>query len=170
MKTLYEGILADMDSTMNSGDSYIGLNSFPKKTDFKKNEYLKGVRCTWLFPAFKNIYEKELKAYFDSSIGQSYLLPRYDEITGISVHIQKVTSNKSELSTGDFKIYVYIEGISRGSLTVVGTIIKDIEGERPTLVKAKEAAYNFLCQVRDDENFFKNILKNIVKTKNKYII
>lgn len=170
MKTLYEGILADMDSTMNIGDSYIGLNNFPKKTDFKINPVLKGVRCTWLFPAFKNIYEKELKEYFEKSIGQSWLLQKYDEITGISVHIQKVTLNKTELSTGDFRIYVYIEGIERGSLTIVGTIIKDIEGERPTLAKAKEAAYNFLCQIRDDENFFKNILKNIVKIKNKYII
>ena len=43
MKTLYEGILADMDSTMNIGDSYIGLNNFPKKTDIKMNPVLKGI-------------------------------------------------------------------------------------------------------------------------------
>jgi hypothetical protein len=163
MKSLRESILKNAEDTLNAGDDYFGLNSFPKKKDFKSHSVMKGSRCTWLCPAFKDIYEKELKAYLNKGIGQSWILPQYDEITGISVHIAKH-------SEGIFGIGVYLEGINRGTMTKIGVIIKDIDGERPTLAKAKEAGYEFLCQIRDDADFFKTVLKHITNTPYKWII
>lgn len=154
MKTLKESILNSTENILKNGDNHFGLNSFPSKNDFKSHSMLKGSRCTWLFPAFKDIYEKELKAYLNKGIGISWVLPKYDEITGISVHVTKH-------GEGIFGIDVYLEGINRGPMTKIGVIIKDIRGERPTLAKAKEAAYEFLCKIRDDVNFFKKVLKHI---------
>lgn len=172
MKTLKESILNSTENILKNGDNHFGLNSFPSKKDFKSHSILKGSRCTWLFPAFKDIYEKELKAYLNKGIGLSWILPQYDEITGISVHIKKVDQPSDELTltVGMYHIFVYLEGIQRGSMTKIGVIIKDIEGERPTLAKAKEAAYEFLCQIRDDEKFFKKVLKHITDTPYKWII
>ena len=153
MRTLKESILGDMNTTIDKGSEYMGLN-FPSKKDFKSHPILKGSRCTWHFPALKDIYEKELKAYLNKGIGLSWVLSKYDEITGISVHVTKH-------GEGIFSIDVYLEGINRGPMTKIGVIIRDIRGERPTFAKAKEAAYEFLCQIRDDVNFFKKILKHI---------
>lgn len=168
MKTLYESILNDTETTIQKGDAYFGSNTFPTKKDFKSHPILKGSRCAWLFPGFKIIYEKELKNYLSNAIGQSNWLKQYDEITGISVHVKKEPA--AILDTGEFHIYVYLEGIKRGSLTAIGVIIKDIEGERNTLAKAKDAAYDFLCKIKDDENFFKNVLKKITGASFKWVI
>lgn len=169
MKTLRESILTDMNTTIDKGSEYMGLN-FPSKKDFKSHPILKGSRCTWYFPALKDIYEKELKAYLNKGIGLSWILSQYDEITGISVHVKKVDQPLDEFTVGMYHIFVYLEGIKRGSMTKIGVIIKDIEGERTTLAKAKEAGYEFLCQIKDDENFFKKVLKHITDTPYKWII
>ena len=163
MKTLKESLLNSTDKTLQAGDEHFGINTFPSKKDFKRHNMLKGYRCTWIWPAFKDIYEKELKAYLNKGIGMSWLLPKYDEITGISVHVTKH-------GEGIFSIEVYLEGIDRGHFTEIGTVIKDIRGERPTLAKAKDAAYEFLCQIKDDVNFFKKVLKHITDTPHKVTI
>lgn len=162
MKTLKESILDDINNTLKAGDDYLGINSFPKKTDFKSHSIMKGSRCTWLCPAFKDIYEKELKAYLNKCVGQSWLLSQYNEITGISVHVVKH-------GEGIFGIGVFLEGINRGTMTKIGVVIKDINGERETLAKAKDAAYEFLCRIRDDENFFKDVLKHITNTSSRFV-
>lgn len=163
MKSLKESLLNNTENTLKTGDDYFGINSFPKKKDFKSHSLMKGSRCTWLCPAFKDIYEKELKEYLNKGIGQSWLLPQYDEITGISVHVAKQ-------GDGIFGIGVFLEGINRGTMTKIGVVIKDINGERETLAKAKDAAYEFLCLIRDDEKFFKDVLKHITNTSYKWII
>jgi hypothetical protein len=163
MKTLKESLLDNTENTLKTGDDYLGITSFPKKKDFKSHSVMKGSRCTWLCPAFKDIYEKELKEYLNKAVGQSWLLPQYDEITGISVHVAKQ-------GEGIFNIGVFLEGINRGTMTKIGVVIKDINGERETLAKAKDAAYEFLCLIRDDEKFFKDVLKHITNTPYKWII
>ena len=169
MKSLRESLLDEIDNTMKKGDDYMGAD-FPTKKDFKSHPILKGSRCTWIFPGFKDIYEKELKEYISKSISLPWLLPQYDEITGISVHIKKVDQQSEDFTVGMYHIFVYLEGIKRGSMTKIGVIIKDIEGERPTLAKAKEAGYEFLCNIRDDADFFKKVLKHITNTSYKWII
>lgn len=168
MKTLKESILDDIDNIMKKGDDYMG-SDFPTKKDFKRHSILKGSRCTWIFPGFKDIYEKELKEYINKSISLSWLSSQYDEITGISVHVTQV-AQPNELTVGMYHIFVYLEGIKRGSMTKIGVIIKDIQGERTTLAKAKEAGYEFLCNIRDDVDFFKKVLKHITNTTYKWII
>lgn len=163
MRSLKESLLDNTENTLKAGDDYLGINSFPKKKDFKSHSVMKGSRCTWLCPAFKDIYEKELKEYLNKAVGQSWLLPQYDEITGISVHAAKH-------GEGIFGIGVFLEGINRGTMTKIGVVIKDISGERETLAKAKDAAYEFLCLIRDDEKFFKDVLKHITTTAYKWVI
>jgi hypothetical protein len=163
MRSLKESLLDNTENTLKAGDDYLGINSFPKKKDFKSHSVMKGSRCTWLCPAFKNIYEKELKEYLNKAVGQSWLLPQYDEITGISVHVAKH-------GEGIFGIGVFLEGINRGTMTKIGVVIKDISGERETLAKAKDAAYEFLCLIKDDEKFFKDVLKHITTTAYKWVI
>lgn len=177
MKTLKESLLNSTDKTLQAGDEYFGINTFPSKKDFKSHPILKGSRCTWYFPALKDIYEKELKAYLNKGTGLSWqdrrlswILSQYNEITGISVHVKKVDQPSDEFTVGMYHIFVYLEGIKRGSMTKIGVIIKDIEGERTTLAKAKEAGYEFLCQIKDDKNFFKKVLKHITDTPYKWII
>ena len=170
MKSLRESILDNAEDTLNAGDDYFGLNNFPSKKDFKSHSILKGSRCTWLFPGFKDIYEKELKAYLNKGLGQSWILSQYDDITGISVHVTKINRPTDEFTVGMYHIFVYLEGIQRGSFTKIGIIIKDIDGERQTLAKAKEAGYEFLCQIRDDADFFKTVLKHITNTPYKWNI
>jgi hypothetical protein len=55
-------------------------------------------------------------------------------------------------------------------MTKIGGVIKDISGERETLAKAKDAAYEFLCLIKDDEKFFKDVLKHITTTAYKWVI
>lgn len=153
MKTLKESLLNSTNNTLQAGDEHFGKNTFPSKKDFKRHHMLKGYRCTWLFPAFKDIYEKELKAYLGSSTLTSWVLPKYDEITGISVHVQK-------LADKEFRIDVYLEGINRGQFTEIGLILPHLFGERDTMAKAKDAAYEFLCNIKDNEQFFKEALKH----------
>ena len=162
MKTLKESLLNTTDKTLQAGDEHFGKNTFPSKKDFKRHNMLKGYRCTWIFPAFKDIYEKELKAYLGSSTLVSCVLPKYDEITGISVHVQKIADKV-------YRIDVYLEGINRGQFTEIGLILPHIFGERDTMTKAKEAAYEFLCKIKDNDQFFKEALKH-GENKLKWII
>lgn len=151
MKTLKESLLKSTVTTMQDGDDYIGLSTFPAKTDFKRHPMLKGYRCTWLFPAIKVIYEKELKSYLASLSFFKWILPKFDEIKGISVHVKKDGDKK-------YGIEVYLEGIERGQFTDIGTILPHVFGYRDSIAKAKEAAYEFLCNIKNDEKFFKNVL------------
>lgn len=166
MKTLKESLLNSTDNTLQAGDDYFGINTFPSKKDFKRNSIMKGYRCTWICPAIKDIYENELKSYLRNSIRSSsissWILQKYDEINGISVHVQKAADKI-------FRIEVYLEGIDRGSLTDAGVIMMHIFGERDTMAKAKDAAYEFLCKIKDNEQFFKEVLKH-GENKLKWII
>lgn len=162
MKTLKESLLNSTDKTLQTGDEHLGINTFPSKKDFKRHNMLKGYRCIWICPAFKDIYEKELKSYLGSSNISSWVLSKYDEITGISVHVQKITDKV-------YRIDVYLEGINRGTFTEIGLILPRVFGERDTMTKAKDAAYEFLCNIKDNEHFFKECLKHC-ENKLKWII
>lgn len=151
MKSLKESLFKAAAATMQDGDDYMGLSTFPAKTDFIRHSSLKGYRCTWLFPAIKNIYEKELKSYLASSRISNWILPKFNEIQGISVHVKKDGDKK-------YGIEVYLEGIDRGQFTDIGTILPHIFGYRDSIAKAKDAAYEFLCKIKNDEKFFKNVL------------
>ena len=162
MKSLKESLLKNVENTISAGNDYMGLSTFPSKKDFKRHNMLKGYRCAWICPAFKDIYEKELKSYLGSSTILSWVLPKYDEITGISVHVQKIADKV-------YRIDVYLEGVNRGNFTEIGLILPHVFGERDTMAKAKEAAYEFLCKIKDNEQFFKEVLKH-GENKLKWII
>lgn len=162
MKTLKESLLSDINDVLKSGDDYTGNNTFPKKTDFKKNALIKGVRCTWLFPGFKDIYRDELLSYFKSSTILNWISKQYDEIKGISVHVKKDADRM-------YSIEVYLEGVSRGSFTEAGILLPHIFGNRITLAQAKDAAYKFLCNIKNDEDIFKDVLF-LGELKQKYTI
>ena len=151
MKTLKESLLSDIDTVLKLGDDYTGNNTFPKKTDFKKNALMKGSRYMWIFSAFKDIYRDELLSYFKSSTRLNWVLKQYDEIKGISVHVKKDANNV-------YSIEVYLEGVSRGSFTEAGILLPHIRGTRITLAQAKDAAYKFLCNIKNNEDIFKDAL------------